>query len=122
MSLGSNLELSFLGWLTPSNNYQPAGLWLEVARCHALSMINTGVLPISFAELPSEARALLSIFAQAAAARYVAHPLKRSELTPILESIWNRNRLGLRDLADPSRMTALLETELSSVCLAGRAQ
>ena len=29
---------------------------------------------------------LLSIFAQAAAARYVVQPLKKSELTPILEA------------------------------------
>jgi hypothetical protein len=78
--------------------------------------------PVPFAELPSEARALLSIFAQAAAARYVAQPLKQSELTPLLEAIWNRNRLCLSDFADPFRMTALLETELSSPCLAGSAQ
>ena len=80
------------------------------------------VSPIVYAELPSEARALLSIFAQAAAARYVAQPLKRSELTPLLEAIWNRNRLGLSDLANPFHMTALLETELSSVCLTGGVQ
>jgi hypothetical protein len=85
-------------------------------------MNNLSVSPIVYAELPSEARMLLSIFAQAAAARYVAQPLKKSELIPILESIWNRNRLCLSDLANPFRMTALLETELSSVCLAGGAQ
>lgn len=85
-------------------------------------MINTGNLPLPFAELPSEALALLSIFAQAAAARYVAQPLKWSQLLPLLETIWNRNRLSLGDLADPFRITALLETELRSVCLAGRAQ
>ena len=65
---------------------------------------------------------LLSIFAQAAAARHVAQPLKRSDLTPILETIWNRNRLCLSDFADPFRMTALLETELSSLCFARGAQ
>ena len=58
-------------------------------------MNDTGISPIPFAELPSEARALLSIFAQAAAARYVAQPRKQSELTPLLETIWNRNRLCL---------------------------
>src|ERR1035441_6075482 len=84
-----------------------------------LSMNNLSVSPIVYAELPSEARMLLSIFAQAAAARYVAQPLKKSELIPILESIWNRNRLCLSDLANPFRMTALLETELSSVCFVG---
>ncbi|MGA1984050.1 MAG: hypothetical protein ABSG84_16495 [Acidobacteriaceae bacterium] len=85
-------------------------------------MITSRISPVPFAELPSEARALLSIFAQAAAARYVAHPLKQSELTPLLETVWNRNRLCLKDLADPFRMTALLETELSSVCVTGGAQ
>ena len=85
-------------------------------------MNKLSVSPIVYAELPSEARALLSIFAQAAAARYVVQPLKKSELAPILEFVWNRNRLCLNDLSDPFRMTALLETELSSVCVAGRAQ
>ena len=85
-------------------------------------MTNIGASPVPFAELPSEARALLSIFAQAASARYVAQPLKQSELTPILEYIWDRQRLCLSDLANPFRMTALLETELSSICFAERAQ
>jgi hypothetical protein len=82
-------------------------------------MNKLSVSPIAYAELPSEARMLLSIFAQAAAARFVAQPLKQSQLVPILETTWNRNRLCLRDLADPFRMTALLETELKSVCIAG---
>ena len=85
-------------------------------------MHNSFVLPVSFADLPVQARALLFIFAMGAAARYVAQPPKQSELTPILESIWNRNRLCLSDLANPFRMTALLETELKSVCVAGGAQ
>jgi hypothetical protein len=85
-------------------------------------MTKSSVSPVPFAELPSEARALLSIFAQAAAARYVAQPLKQSELTPLLEPIWNRKRLCLNDLANPYRMTALLETEFSSMCFAGGAQ
>ena len=77
---------------------------------------------VPFAELPSEARALLFIFALGAAASYVARPPKRSELTPILESIWNRYRLCPSDFADPFRMTALLKTELSSVCFDGGVQ
>ena len=104
------------------NDSQPSCVWLEVARCQTLSMNDLSVSPVPFGELPSEARALLSIFAQAAAARYVAQPLKKSELTPILESIWNRNRLCLNDVCNPFRMTALLETELSSVCLTGGVQ
>jgi hypothetical protein len=78
--------------------------------------------PTPYAELPSEARALLFIFAMGAAARYVAQPPKQSELTPLLEIIWNRNRLCLSDLANPFRMTALFETELSSMCFAGGPQ
>ena len=85
-------------------------------------MITSRTSHVPFAELPSEARALLSIFAQAAAARYVAQPLKQSELTPLLETIWNRNRLCLSDFADPYRMTALLEKEIKSVCVADGAQ
>jgi hypothetical protein len=85
-------------------------------------MITSFTSHVPFAELPSEARALLFIFAQAAAARYVAQPPKQSELTPLLESIWNRHRLCLSDFANPYRMTALLESELSSVCVAGGVQ
>lgn len=75
-----------------------------------------------YAELPVEARALLFIIAQAAAPRFMAQPPKRSELTPILEIIWDRSLLCLNDLADPFLMTALLKTELSSLCSAGGAQ
>jgi len=85
-------------------------------------MLTSRTSHVPFAELPSEARALLFIFAMGAAARYVAQPPKRSELTPILEYIWNRHRLCLSDFAAPYRMTALLETELSSICLAGGVQ
>ena len=77
------------------------------------------MLPIVYAELPSEARTLLFIIAQAAAPRSVAQPPKRPELTPVLEIIWNRNLPCLNDLADPFRMSALLKTELSSLRFAG---
>jgi len=85
-------------------------------------MITSRTSHVPFADLPSEARALLFIFALGAAAHYVAQPPRQSELTPILESIWNRNRLCLSDFADSFRMTALLKTEFSSVCFAGGAQ
>ena len=85
-------------------------------------MITPRTSHVPFAELPSEARALLFIFAMGAAASYVAQPPKRSELIPILESFWNRNRMCRSDLADPSRLTALLKTEFSSVRLAGGAR
>jgi hypothetical protein len=94
----------------------------KAIRDQTLSMNKLCVSPVVYAELPSEARALLSIFAKAAAARYVAQPLKKSELTPILESIWNRKQLCLSDLANPFRMTALLEKEIKSACVAGGAQ
>ena len=85
-------------------------------------MKKLSVSPIVYAELPSEARTLLFIFAMGAAARYVAQPPRRLELDPLLEIIWNRNRLCRSDLADPFRMTALLKTELSSVCFDGGVQ
>jgi hypothetical protein len=78
-------------------------------------MNDSSVSLVPFAELPVEARALLFILALGAAARYVAQPPKQSELTPLLETIWNRNRLRPSDLSNPFRITALLETELSSV-------
>ena len=107
---------------SPSNDYQPACVWLKVAKCQTPSMYNTGISPVPYAKLPSEARALLFIFAMGAAARYVAQQTKRSELDPLLEIIWNRNRLCLSEFANPFRMTALLKTELSSLCSAGGVQ
>lgn len=75
--------------------------------------------PLPFAELPVEARALLFIIALAAVASCGAQPPEQSELTSVLETIWNGNRLRLKDLSDPFRMTALLKTELASVFLPG---
>ena len=95
---------------------QASCLWLEGGRSQTLSMHNLSVSPVPFAELPSEARALLFIFAIGAAAHHMTQPPKQSELTPLLETIWNRNRLCPSDLANPFRMTALLKTELSPVC------
>jgi hypothetical protein len=110
------------GQISPSNDYQPSCVWHKGAVSHAQIMLTSRTSHVPFAELPSEARALLFIFAMGAAARYVAQPPERSELTPILESIWNRRRLCLSDIADPFRMTALLKTELSSLCFAGGVQ
>ena len=84
--------------------------------------MTSSISHVPFAELPVEARALISINAMAAVARYGAQPPKQSELTPVLETIWNGNRLRLKDLSDPFRMTALLKTELAPVSLAGDAQ
>ncbi len=77
---------------------------------------------IPFAELPVEARALFFINALAAVARQGTRPPKQSELIPVLETIWNGNQLGLKDLSDPFRMTALLTKELESFSLAGDVQ
>jgi hypothetical protein len=85
-------------------------------------MATSSTFHVPFAELPVEARALFFINAQAALARFGVQPPKRSVLTPVLETIWNGNRLCLKDLSDPFRMTDLLETELASVSSAGDAQ
>jgi hypothetical protein len=85
-------------------------------------MITSPISHVPFAELPIEARALFLINALAAVARYGAQPPEQSKLTPVLETIWNGNRLCLKDLSDPFRMTALLKTELAFVSLAGNAQ
>src|ERR1035438_6102883 len=121
-SLGSGKGTTPSGEFSPRNDYQPHGFGSNGVVGQTLSMKKLFVSPIVYAELPSEARALLFIFAMGAAARYVAQPPKRSELDPLLEIIWNRNRLCLSDFADPRRMTALLKTELSSLCIAGGAQ
>jgi hypothetical protein len=115
-------EVSSNRHIAGCSDHQALGLWLEAGVVHNHSMNKLSVSPVPFAELPSEARALLFIFAMGAAARYVAQPPKQSALTPLLESIWNRHRLCLSDFADPYRMTALLETELSTMCFAGGAQ
>ena len=120
--LGRAMELLLWANSLPSNDYQPACLWHKGAVSQTQIMITSRTSHVPFAELPSEARALLFILALAAAPRNVAHPPKRSELTPILEIIWNRKRLCLNDLANPFRMTASLQTDLSSICFAGGVQ
>ena len=77
---------------------------------------------IPFAELPVEARALFFINALAAMAGYGAQRPELSELTAVLETIWNGNRLSLKDLSDPFGMTALLKSKLAPVSLAGDLQ
>ena len=76
-------------------------------------MITSPIVHTPFAELPVEARALFFINALAAVARYGTQPPEPSELTPVLETIWNGNQLCLKDLYDPFLMTALLKTELA---------
>jgi hypothetical protein len=72
-------------------------------------MKTTSSPDLSFAQLPSEARALFFIYASAALARYQSHPPRRSELASELENVWDRHRLTRQDLSDPHRMTRLLE-------------
>jgi hypothetical protein len=65
---------------------------------------------------------LLFLFSMGAATHHLQQRPEQSELNPLLETIWNRNRLCLSDLANPSRMSALLKSELSSLCVAGGVQ
>jgi hypothetical protein len=67
-------------------------------------------LYVPFAELPIEARVLFSIFASAALARYRSQIPTSGDMAAGLERVWNANRLTLRELSDPYRMTALLES------------
>jgi hypothetical protein len=85
-------------------------------------MLTSFSFHLPFAELPVEARALFFINALAATARFGVQPPKRSELTTLLETIWNRNRLSLEDLSDPFRMAALLKTELTDLSSSRDAQ
>lgn len=64
---------------------------------------------VPFAQLPVEARALFFIYASAALAHYRCQPPTTRELAPELEVAWNANQLTKSDLADPNRMTQLLE-------------
>ena len=77
---------------------------------------------VPFAELPIEARTLLSIIAMSSLVRFEAPRPNRAEMNPMLETIWNRNRLSLKDLSDPFLMTALLKLELAPVASAGDEQ
>jgi hypothetical protein len=85
-------------------------------------MISLSSSHLPYAELPVEARALIFINALSAVARYGSQRPEQSELTRMLETIWNRNRLRLKDLSDPFRMTALLKAELASLSSVGDAQ
>ena len=67
-------------------------------------------LHVPFAQLPIEARVLFAIYASAAWARYRSTPPAMSTLAAELDAVWKANRLTLRDLSDPYRMTALLES------------
>jgi hypothetical protein len=85
-------------------------------------MNTTSLSHVQFAELPVEARAMFFLIAMGASARFGAPRPNQSEMDPVLETIWNRNRLLLRDLSDPFRMTALLKTELAAFSSAGDMQ
>lgn len=77
-------------------------------------MNKLSVSTIVYAELPSEARTLLFILGMGATLRYGIQPPKRSELTPLLESVWNGNWLRLEDVADPFRMTNMLKAHFTA--------
>jgi hypothetical protein len=78
-------------------------------------MKNISVSRVPFAQLPIEARVLFSIYASAAWARYASTPPAVSILTAHLDAVWTENKLILRDLSDPYRMTALLELHFAAL-------
>jgi hypothetical protein len=77
-------------------------------------MKNTSSLQIPFERLSLEARALFFIYASAALARYQSHRPKPAELEDTLEAVWDTNGLAYEDLADPFRMTRLLERHFTT--------
>ena len=67
-----------------------------------------------FAELPIEARVLFFLYASTAVVRFGTPPPEPADLAPQLEAIWNEHNLNDEDLADPGRLTVLLEKHLVS--------
>ena len=78
-------------------------------------MNNASESQVPFAQLPIEARVLFSIYASAACARYGSTPPAVSMLAAELDAVWTENKLTLRDLSDPYRMTALLESHFAAL-------
>ena len=72
-------------------------------------------LHVPFARLPLEARVLFSIYVSAARARYGSTPPAVSMIAVELDAVWKKNKLILRDLSDPYRMTALLESHFAAL-------
>jgi hypothetical protein len=70
---------------------------------------------VPYAELASQARAMLFINALAVVACYDGRRPSLLDMAPRLEAIWNRNRLVLDDLCDPHHMTALLKAHFGPV-------
>lgn len=67
------------------------------------------------ADLPSEARARGSPSMSSPPSGALAHNDPHlSELTPLLESVWNWNRPRLNDLADLFQMTKLLKAHFTA--------
>lgn len=64
---------------------------------------------VSYCELPAETRALLTIYGLAAATRFAAKPPRKAALAATLNMVWDAERLTLADLADPDRVTELIE-------------
>lgn len=56
---------------------------------------------------------LFSIYASAVLVCYRSQVPTSANLAAGLEGIWNANRLTLRDLSDPDRMTELLESQFA---------
>ena len=71
-------------------------------------MSDLNFVHIPYEQLPSEAAGLFFIFALGASAGCRTYPPTRSQLTNVLQTVWNTNRLTLRDLRDGHRMTNLI--------------
>jgi len=76
-------------------------------------MKKASISHVPFAQLPIEARVLFSIYASAALAKYCSRPLTLATLGVELDAVWDANRLTLRDLSNPDRMTELLESQFA---------
>ena len=76
--------------------------------------MKTHLIARPFRTASVEARVLFAIYASAAWARYRSTPPAMSTLAAELDAVWKTNRLTLRDLSDPYRMTALLESHFAA--------
>jgi len=87
-----------------------ASLWLPLLSCQYRGMESISLPHVPYAQLPTEARTLLHIFAVAAITRYDLSCPSPRELAPRLETVWNEKGLALADISDAHRMTDLFKS------------
>jgi hypothetical protein len=91
-------------------DFKRRSLWLPLLSCQYQGMESILLPHVPFAQLPTEARTLLHIFAVAAIARYnLVYPNLR-ELAPRIETVWNEKGLALAAISDAHRMTAFFKS------------